>query len=1084
MINATKIGVKGAVLFLLTFLLSYGTVYAQSNLFFSEYIEGSSNNKALEIYNPTNTVVVLDNYQIGQSSNGEGWEFYHTFPNGASIPAYGTYVITTDQVSSSLYNTDDADEALGFPSVTHHNGNDARAIIYISGTDTTFLDVLGDPNSDAKWAVGDTAEATGEHTLVRKSDITAGNETALGSFGTDDASSEWTVYGQNDFSGLGAHRMDTAPITIRDLNTYQGVTEFSVNAMNNHPLYDEPITFTAVITSYPRSSGNASIDTENGEDIPGRIHFFITDTTANTQGRAGMSIQVVEALSNDDNSSNDGPIVSEVQERTIGDVVTLTADLTTFRGTAQIDVEAISFIGNVNDESQPELAKYAALLEPWEVDLSEVNTFKDGELYMNFANYSKYNGAYIKMTGGTISNVGEGFPGRYDWAVNKDGSRIYMYDQSLRYRSDKSGYPASWNTRRAPDPDFEPPTPGAIADASGYLVYQGDDPDGIVPEGNGAFSFFPMEDGVLWLSGNRFVNGETYNGEVFEWPDDLVIQGLPPVISNVALSDSSVSPDQMITVTASAEAAEGTLQDVVLIYSVDGEADTLAMNNTSGTEYSVQLPGFSNFTSVAFYIEATDSNGLTGKAPLTGNYTFFVSEGALTSISVLQKTSDNDIGPSPLAGVGPLSVDITATVVSSAGESGFITIQDRAATWSGAFVDIDENTETLSIGDQISISELSVREDFDDVTFLELLNFETLTEANTQVDTMAVSLITQDITGSTMAQESYEGVLLTFDDVKVTSNQADAPSDFGEWEFGSSQGGDAAVDTLEAGEGLRVDDAFVSNYGSNLNEHVKVGISMESLTGILYYSFDNPKIILKSLEDVVADDWTLPDTGFDLETPGNEASVTVSGDVTVVWEATTDFDGNDVTYEWVLYSADSSTVITTVESDDNASASEVTLPYATVDDLLASAGLEVGESEDFVWNVRVSDGVDTVAVASGYDVASNTFEPLYYSITLERAMGTSNEVVTGLPESFDLKQNYPNPFNPTTKIAFDLPQAASVELAVFDMLGRKVATLVSERMTAGRHTMDFDASRLASGMYIYRIEAGSFTSIKKMMLIK
>jgi hypothetical protein len=259
---------------------------------------------------------------------------------------------------------------------------------------------------------------------------------------------------------------------------------------------------------------------------------------------------------------------------------------------------------------------------------------------------------------------------------------------------------------------------------------------------------------------------------------------------------------------------------------------------------------------------------------------------------------------------------------------------------------------------------------------------------------------------------------------------------------------------------------------------------IDSFTGVLHYSFGNPKMILRTVDDVVGDNWSIPDTGFGLESPADEASVTVSGDVTVTWESTTDFDGNDVTYEWVLYSADSSTVVVTVPSGDESSASEVTLPYATVDALLESAGLENGESADFVWNVRVSDGLDTVAVASGYDVASNTFEPLYYSLTLERAMGTSNEAVSDLPEKFDLKQNYPNPFNPTTKIAFDLPQAASVELVVFDMLGRKVATLVSERMTAGTHTMDFNASSLASGMYIYRIEAGSFTSIKKMMLIK
>jgi ligand-binding sensor domain-containing protein len=86
--------------------------------------------------------------------------------------------------------------------------------------------------------------------------------------------------------------------------------------------------------------------------------------------------------------------------------------------------------------------------------------------------------------------------------------------------------------------------------------------------------------------------------------------------------------------------------------------------------------------------------------------------------------------------------------------------------------------------------------------------------------------------------------------------------------------------------------------------------------------------------------------------------------------------------------------------------------------------------------------------------------------------------------SFALEQNYPNPFNPTTGIRYQVSGTSDVRLEVFDMLGRKVSTLVNERQAAGAYQVSFNAANLSSGVYFYKLQAGSFTETRKMMLIK
>ena len=92
--------------------------------------------------------------------------------------------------------------------------------------------------------------------------------------------------------------------------------------------------------------------------------------------------------------------------------------------------------------------------------------------------------------------------------------------------------------------------------------------------------------------------------------------------------------------------------------------------------------------------------------------------------------------------------------------------------------------------------------------------------------------------------------------------------------------------------------------------------------------------------------------------------------------------------------------------------------------------------------------------------------------------------VKSVPRSFALFQNYPNPFNPTTVISYQLSAVSHVTLKIYDVLGREVGTLVNEVQKVGIYEVTFDGSRLASGVYFYRLVAGGFVSVRKLVLVK
>ena len=192
----------------LAFIISGGisTALAQAPLFFSEYAEGSGQNKYLEIYNPTDSVVSLNSYAFPNVSNDPTivgvFENWNTFPDsGSSISPGEVYIICHPSADSTI---------LALASHTHNylsNGDDGYALAYGTETDYQILDFIGDFNGDpgSGWEVAGVSNGTKDHTLVRKFSVSQGNSDWIASAGTSTEDSEWIVFDQNEWSYLGSH---------------------------------------------------------------------------------------------------------------------------------------------------------------------------------------------------------------------------------------------------------------------------------------------------------------------------------------------------------------------------------------------------------------------------------------------------------------------------------------------------------------------------------------------------------------------------------------------------------------------------------------------------------------------------------------------------------------------------------------------------------------------------------------------------------------------------------------------------------------------------------------------------------------
>jgi len=151
--------------------------------------------------------------------------------------------------------------------------------------------------------------------------------------------------------------------------------------------------------------------------------------------------------------------------------------------------------------------------------------------------------------------------------------------------------------------------------------------------------------------------------------------------------------------------------------------------------------------------------------------------------------------------------------------------------------------------------------------------------------------------------------------------------------------------------------------------------------------------------------------------------------------------------------------------------------YQITNNLIGSGGNVVSNSNNNI--------VSTVGEAFIGKTSNTVYQnQIGFWYAYQQTTITDIEEEETIPTVFKLEQNYPNPFNPSTKIKFAVPEKSNVLIKVYDILGSEVATLVNKEMDAGWYENNFNAVGLSSGVYLFRMEAGSYVSTKKMILLR
>jgi hypothetical protein len=248
----------------------------------------------------------------------------------------------------------------------------------------------------------------------------------------------------------------------------------------------------------------------------------------------------------------------------------------------------------------------------------------------------------------------------------------------------------------------------------------------------------------------------------------------------------------------------------------------------------------------------------------------------------------------------------------------------------------------------------------------------------------------------------------------------------------------------------QIGDVFtIMSYGSRSGQFAQINLS-NNVSAQAQYLTNGLQI------QITSGGSNLPPSAPVLLSPADNDTLSISSPISFLWNSSTDPDNDPINYALRIFGSGVDTTF--------AGLSDTTFQFN------GSGILQPDNS--YQWNVAASDGNLSTVSATWNFYAS-------FPTSIE-----DETIVSIIPKEYSLSQNYPNPFNPSTRISWQSPVGSHQTLKIYDMLGNEVATLVDEYKEAGSYEVTFKAGDLASGIYLYRLQAGSFFETKKMILLR